>query len=175
MIQYSVGGKFDRKMLQDGAIFEIHNNLCQCVIGLHNISEKEIAAVDRGKITFDLCYVDGIIFMCANFSEIMFFEMPFNMKLYDKFQLTDPGANGYLMPVFLVDNATNTIMAIRGLGFKNELSRKLYELSKEQWIKGVEDYNTKLAEIYLTYPRSKLLDNSTAHNVFGGLTNEKTK
>ena len=175
MIQYSVGGKFDKKMPQDGAIFEIQNNLCQCVIGLRNISKKEIAAVDRGKITFDLCYVNGIIFLCANFSEIMFFEMPFNMKLYDKFQLTDPGTNGYLMPVFLVDNETNTIMAMRGLGFKNEFSRKLYELSNEQWTKGVEDYNTKLEKTYLTHPRSKLLDNRIAQNVFGGLTNEKAK
>ena len=145
---FPVGDKFDKKIPHDGAIFEIHNNLCQCVIGLSNISKKEIAAVDRGKITFDLCYVDGIIFLCANFSGIMFFEMPFNMKLYDEFQLSDPGTNGYLMPVFLVDNETNTIMAMRGLGFKNEFSKKLYGFSKEQriMIQSLKEYILRIQD-----------------------------
>ncbi len=37
------------------------------------------------------------------------------------------------MPIILVENRTNIIKAIRVIGFDAMFSKKLYELSKNQW------------------------------------------
>lgn len=90
------------------------------------------------------------------------------MALYKEFRLKDPGKQGYLMPMVLVDFETNIIKAMRVIGFKNEFSKKLYELSKHQWVKGVKDYDSKVIRLTETYSPKQLFENNVAYNVFGG-------
>lgn len=165
---YHVGNKFDRKLGADGAVFEIDDNLCQCIIGLHDISQKEVHAVEEGKMTVALTYFDGIILLCVKIDDVLTFDIPFNMGLYNEFRLEDPGRFGYIMLVILVDNATNRIMAMRAVGFKNKFSRKLYELSKIQWEQRIEDYDAKLNKINFFVPADELLKHQVACNIFGG-------
>lgn len=170
---YAVGEKFDKTMADDGAILEISDNLCQCIIGLHDISEQELRAVEKGKIVATLTHKEGIIFLCLNIGGILTFDIPFNMGLYDKFELEYPGDFGYTMIIFLVDNATNIIKAMHAVGFKNLFSKKLYELSKQQWEHKIENYDEKLNRINLSVPRVELLKNQVACNIFGGETIEE--
>ena len=164
---YCVGDKFDKKLGGDGAILEINNNLCQCVIGLHNISKRELRAVEKGKITVTLTQVEDIIFFCLNIDDVLTFDVPFNMGLYNEFQLEDPGKYGYTMLIFLIDNATNRIKAMHAVGFKNKFSRKLYELSKIQWEHKLENYDVKLNRINFFVSTAELLKYQVACNIFG--------
>ncbi len=170
---YSVGEEFDRKMESDGAIFEIDDNICQCIIGLTNISPAEIEAVDKGRIEISLSYIDGVIYICASIDDILLFDMPFNMGLYEKFQLEEPENNGYLMPIFLVDNSTNIIKAIRVVGFNKEFSRKLYDFSKEQFENKITDYKARCTKIEKEYPTEKILQERLVFNVFDGKAENK--
>ncbi len=172
---YAVGEKFDRTMDSDGAFLEIEDSLCQCVIGLHDITDEELRAVERGKVVATLSNIEDIIFLSLNFDDVLTFDIPFNMGLYDKFQLKYPGDYGYTMMIFLIDNATNTIKAMRAVGFKNKFSRKLYELSMNQWEHRIEDYDKKLEKIldYTSVSRAELVKNQIACNIFGGGTVEE--
>ncbi len=53
-----------------------------------------------------------IIFLNIIADGILYFDVPFNMGLYDKFQLENPKNFGYTTIIFLVDNATNRIAAM---------------------------------------------------------------
>ena len=109
---YQVGKPYDRIMHSDGAVLEIHDNLCMCSIGLTDVSVAEALAVERGKLKLSLTYVNGIIFVCVNVADKLLFDMPFNVCLYDKFPLDEPGSGCYMMPIVLVENRTNIIKAI---------------------------------------------------------------
>lgn len=166
--RYSVGEKYDKVMHRDGAVFETYQDMCFCSIGLSNASSREIRAVSEDCISVDLCETDGIIFVCISIGNVLSFDMPFNMCLYKEFSLKEPKGGGYLMPIILVENRTNIIKAIRVIGFDAMFSKKLYELSQNQWENGMADYDKKLAEVFLKYPTYALVDKSIACNKFGG-------
>ena len=168
LVCYSVGEKYDKTMPYDGAVLEIDNNLCICTIGLGGISKEEEDAVNTGTIKADLCYANGIIFVCLRIGNVLTFDMPFNMGLYSEFRLRNPENRGYMMPIILVENSTNTIVAMRVVGLKNDFSEKLYELSRNQWTNKIKDYDSKLTETYIRYSSHDLLGKSMVCNIFEG-------
>ena len=165
---YSVGEKFDGVLVGEGGTFETRDNMCECTITLSNITDEEIKAVDKGPIYVSLSYIEDVIFVNINLNNVMSFNMPFNMALYKEFRLKNPGKQGYFMPVFLVDVDSSIIKAMRVLGFKNEFSQKLYELSKQQWEKGAKGYDEKVTRLIGTYTPKQLFENNVVYNVFGG-------
>ncbi len=166
--KYSVGDVFDIEMDGEGALFEVQDNMCKCVIGLNNISEKELQAVEKDGLAVKLIEYDDITFIGLQFNNVLQFDMPFNMGLYDKCQLKDPGSLGYTVLIFLLDNSTNRIMAMRAIGLNNDFSRKLYKLSVNQCENKIENYNQKLDNIYQSVSTEELLKNYISENVFGG-------
>lgn len=167
--KYVVGEKFGRDIGGEGCIFETHDNLCEMIISLRNPRKKEIRAVERGTAKFVLSVVKGVIFLCVSFDESLYYEVPFNMALYKEFQLKEPGNNGYLMPIFLVDYDTNEIVAMRAIGFTNEFSKKLFQYSKEQWNNPIKEYNHKLDCLLDEYPMGEIAKSAVAINRFGGV------
>ncbi len=166
--RYSVGDVFDMEMDGEGALFEVQDNMCKCVIGLNNISEKELQAVEKGNISVKLIEYEGITFIGMQFDKVLQFDMPFNMGVYDKCQFEDPGNLGYTVLIFLLDNSTNCVMAMRAIGLNNEFSRKLYEISVNQCEHQIENYNQKIDNIYQSISTEELLKNYISENVFGG-------
>ena len=76
--------------------------------------------------------------------------------------------SGNSFVLFLVDVETNIIKAMRVLGFKNEFSQKLYDLSKQQWKNGAKGYDEKVTRLIGTYTPKQLFKNNVVYNVFGG-------
>lgn len=165
--KYVVGEKFGRE-IGEGCLFEIHDSLCSMTICLSNPSEAEIRAVERGKMRVVLSYVNEVIFLCVMFDDCLYYEAPFNMSLYSKFQLEPPGDMCYTMPVFLVDKETNILCAMRAVGFSNDFSGKLYQYSKKQWDNPIREYDHKLKCITEQYAMGKIMKHAVAVNVFGG-------
>lgn len=165
--KYIVGEKFGRE-IGEGCLFEIHDSLCSMTICLSNPTETEIRAVERGKMRVVLSYVNEVIFLCVMFDDCLYYEAPFNMSLYSKFQLEPPGDMCYTMPVFLVDKETNILCAMRAVGFSNDFSGKLYQYSKKQWDNPIREYDHKLKCITEQYAMGKIMKHAVAVNVFGG-------
>lgn len=168
MEKYVVGEKFGKDIGGEGCVFEINDNLCSMSICLENPRDEEIRAVENGVMRIALSYVKGIIFLCVSFDECLYYEAPFNMALYHKFQLEYPGINGYMMPIFLIDKDTNILKAMRAVGFTNDFSKKLYQYSKEQWKNPVKEYDWKLECILETHPMGEIIKSAVAVNTFGG-------
>ncbi len=51
---YQVGKPYDKIMHCDGAVFEIHENLCMCSLGLTDVSAAKVLSVERGKLRLSL-------------------------------------------------------------------------------------------------------------------------
>lgn len=168
IIKYTVGEPYDKVMPEDGAIFETHGKVCICSVGLTDISEKEIQIVENGTMRIDLCYIDGVIFLCASFGNGMSLAMPFNMSLYQSIRLDPPLDEGYLVSIILVENRTNIIKAIRVIRLDNEFSKKLYELSLRQWNHKITDYDKRFSAILESYTDESMLAFSVAHMKFFG-------
>ena len=141
---YQVGKPYDKVMEQDGAVLEIHDNVCICSIGLTNVSAEEALAVERGELKLSLSYINGVIFLCVNVSDKLLFDMPFNVRQYDEFPLDEPGSGCFIMPIILEENRTNIIKAMRVIGLYNDFSKLLYELVKDQWEMRLPDYDARL-------------------------------
>lgn len=84
-IRYSVGDRFDKNLGGDGAIFEIHDDMFNIVIGMSDFTDEEIRILEAGKLDVYLSVVEGIVFITAKFAEMFIFDMPFNAGLYKEF------------------------------------------------------------------------------------------
>ncbi len=165
---YQVGKPYDKVMRCDGAVLEIHENLCMCSIGLTDVSMAEALAVERGKLKLSLTYVNGIIFLCVNVADRLLFDMPFNVCLYKEFPLDEPGDGSYVMPIILVENRTNIIKAMRVIGLYNDFSKTLYELVRDQWEMKLPDYDKRFEYTMKQYTPEELVRRSIACIEYGG-------
>lgn len=165
---YQVGKPYDKVMHCDGAVLEIHENLCMCSIGLTDVSMAEALAVERGKLKLSLTYVNGIIFLCVNVADRLLFDMPFNVCLYKEFPLDEPGDGSYIMPIILVENRTNTIKAMRVIGLYNDFSKTLYELVRDQWEMKLPNYDERLEYTMKHYTPEELVRCGIAYIEYGG-------
>lgn len=163
-----VGGKLEKKMPVEGAVFEIEDSICMCYISLKNPTRQEIDAVQNRAVDVRLTSVDGVLFVCLNIGGVLFFDMPFNMCLYDGFRLKEPAGYGYVMPIILTDQNTNEIKAMRAIGFDESFSRKLYELCRKQWDEGVTDYDAKLRAVNASYTTQQLMQKCCARFIANG-------
>lgn len=163
-----VGGKLEKRMPVEGAVFEIEDSMCMCYISLENPTPQEIDAVQKQAVDVRLTSVDGVLFVCLNIGGVLFFDMPFNMCLYDGFRLKEPAGYGYVMPIILTDQNTNEIKAMRAIGFDESFSRKLYELCRKQWDEGVADYSAKLRVVNAKYTTQQLMEKCCARFVANG-------
>ena len=163
-----VGGRLEKKMPAEGAVFEIEDSMCMCYISLKNPTWQEIDAVQKQAVDVRLTSVDGVLFVCLNIGDALFFDMPFNMCLYYSFRLKEPVKSGFIMPIILADQNTNEIKALRTIGFDEPFSRKLYELCRKQWNKGVTDYSAKLRAVNANYTTQQLMEKCCARFVANG-------
>lgn len=163
-----VGGKLERVMPEEGAVFEIEDSMCMCYISLTNPNKQEIDAVQNRAVDVRLTSVDGILFVCLNIGGVLSFDMPFNMCLYDSFRLKEPVECGFVMPIVLADQNTNAIKALRVIGFDESFSRKLYELCRKQWDEGVTDYDARMQTVNAKYDTRQLMKKSCARFVADG-------
>ncbi len=163
-----VGGKLEKKMPVEGAVFEIEDSMCMCYISLENPTPQEIDAVQKRAVDVRLTSVDGVLFVCLNIGGVLSFDMPFNMCLYDSFRLEEPAGHGYVMPIVFADQNTNVIKALRGIGFDEPFSRKLYELCRKQWYEGVADYDARLQAANVRYTTRQLMQKCCARFVADG-------
>lgn len=168
MTCYQVGKPYDKVMNRDGAVLEIHNNVCICSIGLTDISEAEMRAVERGGLNLSLTYINGIIFLCMNVGNRLLFDMPFNVCLYNEFPLEVPGDGCYMMPIILVENRTNIIKAMRLIGLYNDFCKALYSLVSDQWEMKLSDYDKRLDYTLKHYSPEDLTKRSIADIRYGG-------
>lgn len=163
-----IGGRLERIMPEEGAVFEIEDSMCMCYISLTNPNKQEIDAVQNRAVDVRLTSVDGILFVCLNIGGILSFDMPFNMCLYDSFRLKEPVKCGYIMPIVFTDQRTNAIKALRVIGFDEPFSRKLYELCRKQWDEGVTDYSARLRTVNANYTTQQLMQKCCARFVANG-------
>lgn len=163
-----VGGKLEKKTPVEGAVFEIEDSMCMCYISLENPTRQEIDAVQNRAVDVRLTSVDGILFVCLNIGGVLFFDMPFNMCLYDGFRLEEPVGHRYVMLIVFADQRTNVIKALRGIGFDESFSRKLYELCRKQWNEGVADYDVRLQAVNANYTTQQLMQKCCARFVADG-------
>ena len=163
-----VGGRLERKMPVEGAVFEIEDSICMCYISLENPTRQEIDAVQNRAVDARLTSVDGILFVCLNIGGVLSFDMPFNMCLYDSFRLEEPAGHGYVMPIVFADQRTNVIKALRVIGFDESFSRKLYELCRKQWNEGVADYDIRLQAVNVRYTTRQLMEKCCARFMTDG-------
>lgn len=163
-----VGGKLEKKMPVEGAVFEIEDSMCMCYISMENPTWQEIDAVQKQAVDVRLTSVDGVLFVCLNIGGVLFFDMPFNMCLYDGFRLKEPARHGFIMLIVLTDQNTNEIKALRAIGFDEPFSRKLYELCRKQWDEGVADYDVRLQVTNARYTTRQLMEKCCARFVTDG-------
>ena len=163
-----VGGRLERAMPEEGAVFEIEDSMCMCYISLKNPTRQEIDAVQNRTVDVRLTSVDGVLFVCLNIGGVLSFDMPFNMCLYDSFRLEEPAGHGYVMPIVFADQNTNVIKALRVIGFDEPFSRKLYELCRKQWDEGVADYDARLQVVNVRYTTRQLIEKSCARFMADG-------
>lgn len=166
--KYCVGEKIEIPFEGEGAKIEADNNMLFCFIGMKNISEAEMKAVEYGKITLSLSSIDGVIFACLSVDNCLMFDMPFYMRLYKEFRLQDSEKSGYFVPIVLFDIDTKIIYAIRLIGLNNEMSKKFYELSKEQWRFGISNYNTTVEEVCKRFTTEEIFNQSIISQRFEG-------
>ncbi|MCR4719343.1 MAG: hypothetical protein K5768_06915 [Firmicutes bacterium] len=146
--KYCVGEKLEIPFEGEGAKVEADGNMLLCFIGMKNISDRERKAVERGRISVFLSAIENVIFTGLSIDDCLLFDMPFYMRLYREFKLKDPEESGYFMPIILFDLETRIIQAIRLIGLNNQMSRKFFDLSKEQWRFGIIDYDNTVKGIW---------------------------
>ena len=168
-VRYSVGEKLENNLKEEGASFEIYDNMCQCTISMNNITDAEREAVESGRIICSLVSVNGVTYVCMYLGNVLYYEMPFNMGLYKEFRLDKlEEGNGYLFFILLADHDSGIIKAMRAVGLSDNFSRILYNLSVNQWNNKIDDYEKRVAEIFEKYPTTTMLKNSLVYDVFGG-------
>ncbi|MBQ2707900.1 MAG: hypothetical protein IJF67_06505 [Clostridia bacterium] len=161
---YHVGGKYDRTMPADGAIFEMNENGGEINIALTDMTAEEIRAVHEGELAMYLSEIDGIVFVTAVFDGALAFDMPFNSGLYPEWNIEDPAPYGYFYLIAAVERRTNVITALRAGAFDPQFSAKLYALAKRQWADRIEDYDEKLAAVYARYSTADIIRRAIARN-----------
>ena len=167
MTCYKVGDKFDKVMGGDGAIFEMQNGMCFMYIGLTDMAEIEFDILSSNELDVYLSCIDDIVFISASFEDEMLFDMPFNAALYKEFDFDVPNGRGYLCPVFVIDNRTNIIKALRVVGLDAGFSEKLYELAMEQRKNGIDSYDERLDRISRMYSPRDIINRAVAKNKKG--------
>ena len=148
---YYIGQKYDKVMKGDGAVFELVGEQGYINIGFTDMSNEEIAAISCGKLDIYLSVIEGLVFITANFDNILILDMPFNAGLYPEFNIENPAPGGYTVPIIAVDNKDNIIRALRVVGFDPEFSSKLYSFAKKQWEERLPNFDEKLQSVYDRY------------------------
>lgn len=165
---YQVGEPYDKVMPEDGAVFEIWDGICILSIGLTGISKKELETIQNGQMLLSFNIIDEVIFICADFNNVLSFEAPFHAGLYKDFHLPKvTRAGGYMLPIILVDNATNIIAAIRVAALDQVFSELLYRSAYQQRGFSTEHYNEKLTSIFSLYGPGDILRDSIYFQIFG--------
>ena len=166
-ICYEVGQPYDKVMGGDGAIFEMDDLRAYINIGMTDMTEEERIILHSGKLDTYLSIIEGIIFISADFDGKLLFNMPFNVGLYESFVIPDPAPGGYVTPVIVVENRTNIIKAIRAIGFDPEFSAMLYKAALNQWEHRIENFDERLADIYVRYTPQDIIRLASRKNAIG--------
>ncbi|MBO5219273.1 MAG: hypothetical protein J6C52_07580 [Clostridia bacterium] len=154
---YHVGGKYDRTMPADGAIFEMNENGGEISIALTDMTAEEIRAIHEGELSLFLSEIDGIVFVTAVFDGALVFDMPFNAGLYPEWRIEDPAPYGYFYLIAAVERRTNIITALRAGAFDPDFSARLYSFAKRQWDERIENYAERLESVYSIYSQVDIL------------------
>lgn len=164
-IRYSVGDRFDKNLGGDGAIFEIHDDMFNIVIGMSDFTDEEIRILEAGKLDVYLSVVEGIVFITAKFGERFIFDMPFNAGLYKEFDTERTERTGLVGVIFVLDNNDNTIKAMRGYGFDTEFTMYLYKFAKQQRENGISNYDEHIKSVYERYTPADIINFAISKNV----------
>lgn len=164
-ICYQVGEKYDKVMVEDGAIFELYKDYGLISISMANLTDDEISALGAGQLDIYLSVIEGIVFVVAEFKDKFIFDMPFNYGLYEKFELENPDPYGIMVPVIAVEGSNNIIKAIRAVGLDPEFSRKLYMFAEKQWRNKIENYDERLKSVYARYSAKDIIGYAIAKNI----------
>lgn len=155
MIKIEVGKKFPLTEVREGAMMDLKDEGFILMIGLDNISEKEIMNFKKGELTIDLTFVNDIIFFVVDMEDLILSDIPFHVG----YTRTDENISEilkrdkdevYQLHMFLVDTIDNTLKAIRFIGFTKEFSNVIEVIMNKQLETkfNKEDYNKELDNIY---------------------------
>lgn len=161
---FAVGEKFDKDMKQDGALIELYGDCFVVHVALTDIREQELFDFTNASPEMYLSVIEGIIFVTVTFGKSILCDMPFNVGLYREFTLKDPGTNGFLIPVILIENRTNIIKGVRAIGVDPEFGAQLYKAMKKQWDNPIPNYDERLKSVYDRYSPQDIMQAAIRKN-----------
>ena len=163
LVQLAVGQKFPIDYHRhDGAALALAGASINVIIALGRPSSSEIKAFRTGQISVGVAVVEHIPFVVVDCPGLGTFDASLNFHVEeqtkrDSFLADEPDAN--LVTLFLIDNATDIIKGMRGLGWPVELMTALKTAAFEQltaYPSGGAVYQ-KITEVLSVYTTDQLI------------------
>lgn len=168
-IKLEVGKPFPYKtMKNDGVMFDYRENGFEFLLGMNNVSSREVKAFKNGKVQIDLALINGIIFMIFEIDGLIgLSDAPFHIALsktpLSSLELDDNGCYSLLM--YLIDTVNNELRAMRLVSLDNDFSKILKIAIDEQLRKSFDndEYVKDLGEVIHKLTPDNLKQMSTVH------------
>lgn len=162
---------YAESVLKKMVVLEAAYDSLFCIVPTTQKSIQYRLAIEAGTIKIDLCYIEGIIFLCLNIEDVLIFRTPFHMAQYTEFQLIRPETYGcYHMIILLVDSDSKEIYAKRIIALEKKICSQFYQLAQHQWKHKLSNYGDKLIEISDKYTTKQMVEEtSVAHTIISGI------
>lgn len=122
------------------SLLNTYDKTLYLTLKIRDFTRRYVRAVKSGRISIDLGYIEGIIFIKTNIGYMILVDTPFDMAQYPQFRLKSPGLHGYFLKILLLDAETSKLQETHTLELGRKFSKIFFRLVQRQWKNKLPNY-----------------------------------
>jgi hypothetical protein len=155
---YSVGDKVCAPS-NDETRFTITDEGALLLFKLRRPTAAEKREIKNGVFQSKLAMVDGIIFFLFRFGTGPWNDAPYYSRIEEKTLVAPGPGQGLALHFMFIDAETGILLQQRLIGLDHDLSLTLLHAASQQPEMSIQDYYSRVAEIYARHSTEDLLRN----------------